>query len=131
MITRAVLAVDLKDDDAAVEVYRTHHQQVWPEVVASLRSAGIIELDIYLLGRRLVMIVETDGQDFRQCFAAHRSSHPRVVEWETLMRSLQETPPGSAPGDWWAQMELVFSLHPGGDLAAVPRPRTGADTRAR
>jgi L-rhamnose mutarotase len=63
------------------------------------------------------MIVETDGQDFRRCFAAHRASHPRVVEWETLMRSLQEPPPGAAPGDWWAPMEPVFSLEPAGSTA--------------
>ncbi len=50
-----------------------------------------------MLGRRLVMIVETDGRDIRRSFAAHRASHPRVVEWETLMKSLQEPPPGAAP----------------------------------
>ena len=118
MIMRTVLAVDLKADDAAIETYTSHHARAWPEVLASLRHAGIRNLDIYLLGRRLVMIVETDGQDFRRCFAAHRASHPRVVEWETLMRSLQEPPPGAAPGEWWAQMESVFSLEPGG--GAVP-----------
>jgi L-rhamnose mutarotase len=114
MTTRTVLAVDLKADAAAIETYTSHHQRAWPEVLASLRHAGIRNLDIYLLGRRLIMIVETDGQDFRRCFAAHRASHPRVVEWETLMRSLQEPPPGAAPGEWWAPMERVFSLEPAG-----------------
>ena len=56
---------------------------------------GIRELDIYLLGRRLVMIVETDGRDVGECFAKHRgSAAPRVIEWEALMKSLQERPPG-------------------------------------
>jgi L-rhamnose mutarotase len=109
-ITRSVLAVDLRDDDNAIETYRVHHQRVWPEVLASLRRAGIRELDIYLLGRRLVMVVETDGPDVRGCFAAHAASHPRVVEWEALMRSLQQQVPDAPPGDWWAQMEPVFSL---------------------
>ena len=120
MITRTVLAVDLKADAAAIEAYKSHHERVWPEVLASLRRAGVRELDIYLLGRRLVMIVETDGQDFRRCFAAHRTSHPRVVEWEALMRSLQEPPPDAAPGEWWAQMARVFSLESGSDSGSVP-----------
>jgi L-rhamnose mutarotase len=110
MITRTVLAVDLRDDEAAVETYRVHHQRVWPEVLDSLRRAGVRDLDIYLLGRRLIMVVETEGQDFRRCFAAHAASHPRVIEWEALMRSLQQSPPGAPPGDWWARMEPVFSL---------------------
>ena len=119
--TRSVLAVDLRDDEAAIETYRVYHQRVWPEVLASLRRAGIRELDIYLLGRRLVMVVETEGQDFRRCFAAHAASHPRVVEWEALMRSLQQQPPGAPRGDRWAQMEPVFSLALAGDSTPTPQ----------
>ena len=110
MITRSVLAVDLRDDPAAIERYTAHHRQVWPEVLASLRRAGIVNMDIYVLGRRLVMVVDTTGQDYHRCFTAHASSHPRVVEWEALMRSLQQPPPGAAPGEWWTQMQPVFSL---------------------
>src|SRR5215211_6858581 len=83
--TRAVLMIDLKNDPAVIEAYRRHHRQVWPEVVASLQRAGILRMDIYILDRRLVMIVETDGQDFQHCFTAHAASHPRVAEWEGLM----------------------------------------------
>jgi len=122
MITRTVLAVDLKDDAAAIETYKEHHRRVWPEVLASLRRAGVHDMDIYLLGRRLVMVVETEGQDFRRCFVAHLSSHPLVTEWEALMRSLQEPPPGASPGDWWARMEPVFSLELAGDSTATPQP---------
>lgn len=120
-ITRSVLAVDLRDDEAAIETYRVHHRRVWPEVLASLRRAGIRELDIYLLGRRLVMVVETEGPDFRRCFAAHAASHPRVVEWEALMRSLQQQPPGTRPGEWWAQMEPVFCLGLAADSTPTPQ----------
>jgi len=123
MITRTVLAVDLKNDAAAIETYREHHQRVWPEVLASLHRAGVRNMDIYLLGRRLVMVVETEGLDYRRCFAAHLNptSHPRVAEWETLMRSLQEPPPGAPPGDWWACMEPVFSLEAAGDPTTMPQ----------
>jgi len=109
-MNRAVLAVDLKDDPVAIEAYKAHHRRVWPEVIRSLRSAGIRDMEIYLLGRRLVMIVETDGRDVHRCFAAHAASHPRVVEWEALMKGMQEAVPGTDPGDWWTQMERVFHL---------------------
>ena len=110
MITRSVLAVDLKDDPHVLRRYLEHHARVWPEVLASLRGAGIRAMDIYLLGRRLVMVVETEGQDYRRCFAAHASSHPRVAEWEAMMRALQQPAPGGAPGEWWTEMQPVFSL---------------------
>ena len=122
MITRTVLAVDLKDDAAAIETYKEHHRRVWPEVLASLRRVGVHDMDIYLLGRRLVMVVETEGPDFRRYFAAHRVSHPRVTEWEALMRSLQEPAPGTPPGDWWARMEPVFSLELAEDATPAPQP---------
>ena len=57
------------------------------------------------------MIVETDGRDVGERFARHRgSAAPRVIEWEALMKSLQEPPPGSAPDEWWAAMRPVFRL---------------------
>ena len=67
-MTRFVLAVDLKDDAEAIASYRAHHERVWPEVIESLTRAGVRAMDIYLLGRRLVMVVDTDGTDFRQSF---------------------------------------------------------------
>jgi L-rhamnose mutarotase len=119
LMTRSVLAVDLKDDPQTIEIYKQHHRRVWPEVLRSLRRAGIREMEIYLLGRRLVMVVETDGHDFRRCFSLHVASHPRVAEWEALMKSMQEPPPGGATGEWWAQMEPVFRLDVAEDTAAT------------
>ncbi len=111
-MTRHVLAVDLKDDPAVVEAYKKHHRQVWPEVLRSLRGAGIGNMQIYMLGRRLVMLVEMhEGLDVRGVFAAHVASHPRVAEWEALMKSMQQPPPDSAAGEWWAVMQPIFHLH--------------------
>ncbi len=110
-MSRYVLTVNLRDDPAAIKAYRDHHSRVWPEVVESLRRAGVSRMDIMLLGRRLVMILElNDGLDFRHVFAMHAASNPRVQEWERLMRSLQEPSSDAPPGDWWAVMEPVFRL---------------------
>jgi L-rhamnose mutarotase len=106
---RHVLTIDLKDDPKVVEAYVEHHRRIWPEVRRSLQAAGLGGMEIFLLGRRLVMIVETDG-DYRAQFEAHAASHPRVVEWEALMKSMQQPIPDAAPGEWWAQMRPVFRL---------------------
>jgi L-rhamnose mutarotase len=110
-MTRQVLTVDLRDDPAAIATYVEHHRRVWPEVIESLRQVGVEQMDIRLLGRRLVMIVELrDGADFVSAFASHTASNGRVAEWERLMRTLQEPVPDAPPGEWWARMEPVFSL---------------------
>lgn len=109
-MTRHVLAVDLKDDPSVVASYLDHHTRVWPEVLRSLKASGIEGMEIYMLGRRLVMFVDTNGRDVRQSLADHQASDPRVAEWEALMKSMQEPVPGSAPGEWWAQMRPVFRL---------------------
>ena len=105
---RQVLAIDLKDD-SVVQAYRDYHRRVWPEVLESMRSSGVVEMEIYLLGTRLVMIAELeDGSDLRTAFAARIASSPRVAEWERLMMSLQRPAPGAAAGEWWTAMERVF-----------------------
>jgi len=114
---RQVLALDLKDE-SVVETYREHHRRVWPEVLDSLRTSGVVDMEIYLLGRRLVMIAELeDGADLRRAFETRMASHPRVAEWEHLMMSLQQRAPGAGPGEWWTAMERVFEFH-----AAAARP---------
>jgi L-rhamnose mutarotase len=119
-MTHYVVTVDLADD-AAIDTYRAHHRRVRPEVLDSVRRVGIKAMEIHILGRRLVMVVDPDGRDVRRCFAArHGSSSPPVVEWETLMRSLLLLPPpGAAPGEWWTLMEPVFRLEPQEDASAT------------
>jgi len=108
---RHVLTLDLKDDPKAIAAYKAHHRAVWPEVLRSLRRVGVREMDIYLLGRRLVMVMEVkDGFNRRRDFARHVASHPRCAEWETLMKTFQEPPPGAKPGELWAVMAPVFHL---------------------
>ena len=114
MSRRHVFTINLKGDPGVVETYTRHHRDVWPEVQASLRQAGVEQMDIYLLGHRLVMVVETrDTIDYRTAFAAHASSSPRVAEWERLMKSLQEPAADARAGEWWAAMEPVFHLNCG------------------
>lgn len=105
---RQVLAIDLKDD-SVVETYRDYHRRVWPEVLESMRASGVISMEIYLLGTRLVMIAELeDGSDLRRAFATRIASSPRVAEWERLMMSFQQPAPGAGKGEWWTAMERVF-----------------------
>jgi L-rhamnose mutarotase len=127
-MSRYVMTLDLKDDRSAIEAYRRHHREIWPEVRDSLLRVGVRRLDIYQLDRRLVMVLETqEGFDLKRDFAAHAASDPRCAEWEDLMKTFQQAPPGAKAGELWAVMEPIFQLarRPARPRARVPRTRRG------
>ncbi len=103
--------LNLKDDPAIIERYIAHHRAIWPEVARGLCAIGIEGMRIWLLGRRLFMLMETtDDFDPERDWARYMDSDPRIREWQDLMASFQEPVPEAKPGEWWADMELVFSL---------------------
>ena len=105
------LTLNLKDDPDVIEQYKTYHRNVWPEVLDSLREVGITQMDIYLIGNRLFMAIDTvDDFDPVHDFPRHLEIHPRCREWDVLMRNFQERVPEAEPGEWWATMEQVFEL---------------------
>jgi L-rhamnose mutarotase len=108
---RYVLTLDLVDDKKKVQTYLRHHRAVWPEVLKSLRRIGIQQMEIYALDRRLTMIMDTkDGFDPKRDFARHNASDPRCREWEELMKSFQQPPPGAKKGEVWARMTKAFDM---------------------
>jgi L-rhamnose mutarotase len=118
-MNRHVLTIDLRDEPGVVETYREHHSHIWPEVARSLEAAGVRRMEIFLLGRRLVMILELEeGLEIPQVFERHLASGARVAEWERFMKSLQQAAPAAGPGEWWSRMERVFTLTP--DTASAP-----------
>ncbi|MGB6429422.1 MAG: L-rhamnose mutarotase [Candidatus Acidiferrales bacterium] len=110
MSRRYCLALDLKDDPQLIAEYKKHHQKVWPEILESIKGSGIENMEIYLLGTRMFMIMDVnDGFSFESKGAADRSN-PKVVEWERLMWKFQQPLPQAKPGEKWLLMERVFKL---------------------
>ena len=98
-INRYVLTLDLRDDPAAIAAYRQHHAQIWPEVVRSLEDAGVRHLEIHLLERRLVMIVELeDGLDLRQRVRASRGVRAEGRRMGAADEDASTTSAGRSPG---------------------------------
>jgi len=105
------MALNLKDDPQVIQQYKTFHRNVWPEVLYSLKQIGINRMDIFLLGCRLFMVIETvDDFDPTSDFAYYLEVHPRCREWDELMRTFQEPVPEAKSDEWWAMMEQVFEL---------------------
>jgi len=82
--------------DEKLPGYRHHHDNIWPEVAAGLRAAGIASLKIYSMPsgkpgiNTLVMNIETDGNINLSAATGPGSkyrSDPKCKEWEELMDS--------------------------------------------
>ncbi len=110
---RTCLALDLKNDPEGIAQYEAFHRpgHIWPEIPIGIRAGGIWDMQIYRLGTRLVMIVETaEGVDLDAAFY-QISQQPRQPEWAALMARFQQRLPDTQPGEHWAKMTSVFSLN--------------------
>jgi len=112
MAQRHVLALDLKDDPELIEQYRAWHRPgtTPPAIIESLRVAGITEMEIFLAGNRLVMILLA-GDDFSfDALARQNAAGADSQAWETLMWRFQRALPWAQPGEKWIAMERIFAL---------------------
>jgi L-rhamnose mutarotase len=111
MNRRYCLTLDLKDDPRLIAEYKRQHQRVWPEIVQSLNDSGVEDLEIYLLGTRLFMILDVNDQFSFEAKARADRANPKVQEWETRMWNFQQPLPQAKPGEKWLLMERIFKLH--------------------
>jgi L-rhamnose mutarotase len=110
MKRRFCLTLDLKNDPNLIAEYKRYHEQVWPEIVQSIKDSGIEDMEIYLLGTRMFMIMEV-GEDFSfEAKAEADRLNPKVQQWEKLMWTFQQALPEAKPGEKWLLMERVFKL---------------------
>ena len=107
---RYCLALDLKNDAALIAEYEKYHEQVWPEIIDSIKSSGIDVLDIYRTGNRMFMIIEAGPEFSFEKKGKADAANPKVQEWEALMWKFQQALPWAKPGEKWIVMEKIFEL---------------------
>lgn len=103
----------LKDDPELIRTYREIHseEKMWPEILAGIRQVGILEMEIYLLGTRLFMIVEVpEGFDWDKQMDL-LSQLPRQAEWEAFTSKFQQALSTSSSAEKWKPMDRVFHLY--------------------
>ncbi len=110
MTKRYCLTLDLKDDAKLIDEYKWYHENIWPEIARSIRDAGIVDMEIYLLGTRMFMIMEVSESFSFDAKAKTDRENPRVREWEELMWKFQKPLQTAKPGEKWVLMERIFKL---------------------
>ena len=112
-VERYCRTLDLRDDPKLIAEYRRRHAQenIWPEIPAGIREVGILEMEIYILGTRLFMIVETPVNFDWDGAMERLATLPRQQEWEDYMSIFQLVLPGSTSAEKWQPMERIFHLY--------------------
>jgi L-rhamnose mutarotase len=110
MNKRYCLTLDLKDDPKLIDEYKRHHEKIWPEITKSIKDSGIEDMEIYLFGPRMFMVMEVSEQFSFEAKAKGDRENPKVREWEELMWKFQEPLAYAKPGEKWLLMEKIFEL---------------------
>ena len=109
---RYFLALDLVDDAEKIAEYEQWHKagNLMAGIKESIIGAGIIQMEIYRTGNRLVMTMDTDESFSFERKAAMDQSNPNVQEWEKLMWKFQSPLPWAKEGEKWVFMDKIFQL---------------------
>ncbi len=112
-VKRYVQTMELKDDPQLIALYRKAHSrdEAWQEILDGIRQVGILEMDIYILGQRLVMIVETPLDFDWDEAMARLATLPRQAEWEAYVARFQQCASGATSDEKWQMMERMFYLY--------------------
>lgn len=112
-VKRYCQTLDIKDDPELISRYVEAHSRYksWPEIREGIRAVGILEMEIYRLGNRLFMIVETPLDFDWDTAMARLATLPRQAEWEAYVGMFQACKPGCTSDEKWQLMERMFYLY--------------------
>lgn len=112
-VKRYCQTLELRDNPELIKEYRRRHsrEHVWREILDGIRQVGILEMELYILGTRLFMIVETPLDFDWETAMARLATMPRQAEWEDYMAEFQLVKQGLSSAEKWQLMERMFYLY--------------------
>ncbi|WP_435357444.1 L-rhamnose mutarotase [Emticicia sp. SJ17W-69] len=107
---RYTFALDLVDDPKMIAEYEKYHEKISDEIAKSITDSGITQMEIFRIGNRLFMIMETEDDFSFEKKAEMDTNNPKVQEWENLMWKYQQALPMAKEGEKWLLMKQIFKL---------------------
>ncbi|MDA9317925.1 L-rhamnose mutarotase [Flavobacteriaceae bacterium] len=107
---RFCYTLDLKNDNKLKDEYIKHHKNVWPKIIDSMKESGIIKAEIYNIGNRLFLLIDTNDKFTEENKKNLDSKNPSVQKWESLMSNYQKKIEFSKTNDKWVKMDKIFEL---------------------
>lgn len=107
--SRFVLSLEIINDKKLAKEYVSVHSigKAWPEITQNMKTVGIHEMELYLMGYRAFLIMDakpdfswdTDGKRWGEL--------PRENEWQAYVAKFQKTDPNSKTTEKWKVMKCI------------------------
>lgn len=112
-VKRYCQILNIIDDAEKIALYRECHSQAkaWPEIRAGIKEVGILEMELYIFGNTVVMIVETPLDFDWQSAMAKLATLPRQAEWEKYVSMMQGCDADATSDQKWQLMDRIFYLY--------------------
>ena len=107
---RYVQVMDLNADNTLIALYRQAHDKdhFWKEIGRGIKAVGIMEMEIYIAGNHLVMIVDAPLDFCWDDAMARLATMPRQAEWEAYVAQWQQCDPAATSDEKWHMTERMF-----------------------
>jgi L-rhamnose mutarotase len=104
--------LSLKENARLIEDYKKVHAPgaAWPEITAGMREVGIVDMEIYIQGARLFMIMDTVPDFDHDKAMAALAKKPRQSEWEAYVSRFQQSSAEATADEKWQLMERIYKL---------------------
>jgi L-rhamnose mutarotase len=102
----------LEDDTQLIEDYKEVHAAgaAWPEITQGMLDVGILDMEIYLIGTRLFMIMDTVPDFDHDKAMEELATKPRQSEWEAYVSKFQRTSADASADEKWQLIERIYKL---------------------
>ena len=102
----------LKNDDDLIQEYKVVHGMgnAWPEITQGMKDVGITDMEIYIMGNRLFMIMETTPEFDHDLAMTELATKPRQGEWEAHVSKFQNTSADASADDKWQLMQRIYKM---------------------
>lgn len=102
----------LEDDPELIKEYKAVHAAgaTWPEISQGMLDVGIIDMEIYITGNRLFMIMDTVADFDHDKAMKELAGKPRQSEWETFVSRFQRTTEDASADEKWQLLERIYKL---------------------
>ena len=104
-VKRYCQTLELRDNPELIKEYACR------AILDRTPQVGILEMELYILGTRLFMIVETPLDFDWDTAMARLATLPRQAEWEDYMAEFQLVKQGLSSAEKWQLMERMFYLY--------------------
>ncbi|WP_159517055.1 L-rhamnose mutarotase [Sunxiuqinia indica] len=102
----------LEDNLRLIEDYKKIHAPgaCWTEITEGMKEVGILDMEIYIHGSQLFMIMDTIADFDHEQAMADLAQKPRQGEWEAYVSQFQQTSEDASADEKWQLMERIFEI---------------------